>query len=324
MDAPLLKLDNIAVSFISKQRTLTPVTGVTMEVPPGKCVGVVGESGCGKSITAMSIMGLLPRNAAVTGGGIFFKGQNLLTKSTEERRRLRGSEISMIFQEPMTALNPIMPVGNQILENLLTHSTMGRREATDKVYQILGSVGISDAKLRYHAYPFQLSGGLRQRIMIAIAMICKPALLIADEPTTALDVTIEAQILHLMRELQKTMGSSILMITHNFGVVAEICEIVYVMYAGQVIEYADVFELLKNPRHPYTKGLIRSLPSVTSTERLYTIRGTVPALDEMPQGCRFHPRCENATPDCRDSAPELTDTGTGHGVRCHCCAGGGK
>jgi oligopeptide/dipeptide ABC transporter ATP-binding protein len=289
----------------------------------------VGESGCGKSLTAMSIMGLLPKNADVTSGSIHFQDknnvrQNLLAKAKRERRAFRGSQISMIFQEPMTALNPILTVGTQIRENLITHSNVGPEEARQKVLEILTTVGISDAEMRYKAYPFQLSGGLRQRIMIAMAMSCKPALLVADEPTTALDVTIEAQILHLMREMQKYTGSAILMITHNFGVVAELCEIVYVMYAGQVIESADVYELFRNPSHPYTRCLLRALPDThsDSSERLYNIEGTVPALDAMPQGCRFHPRCPDARPECVASPPALTETTPGHFVRCAYSQGG--
>ena len=316
-EKPLLRIENLAVGLNTRDGTVFPVEGVDIAVPEGKVVGIVGESGCGKSMTAMSVMGLLPKKAHIARGEILFRGESLTEKSAEQRRRIYGNEISMIFQEPMTSLNPIVPVGRQILESICVHQAIPRAQAKEKVLEMLRQVGISEAERRFHEYPFQLSGGLRQRIMIAMAMVGAPGLLIADEPTTALDVTIEAQILRLIRQLQRTFGTAVLLITHNFGVVAEICDTVYVMYAGKIIESADVYELFRNPLHPYTQGLMRAQPNLSGKERLYNIAGTVPRLSDMPQGCRFHPRCRYACDRCRAAQePPLAEVSQGHRVRC--------
>ena len=317
-EQPLLRLDDLHTSFFTKQGVVRAVDGVSIDIPAGKTVGLVGESGCGKSMTAMSIMGLVSRPGKITGGSILFHGEDLLQLSPRARRQMCGDKISIIFQEPMTSLNPVMTVGSQVREAILTHRRdISKAQAREQVLDLFRQVGIPDPERRYASYPHQLSGGLRQRVMIAMAMACSPDLLIADEPTTALDVTIEAQILHLMRKLQRDHGTSILMITHNLGVVAEICDYVYVMYAGKVVEFAEVHELFRRPSHPYTQGLIRSLPSLEAPQgRLYNIKGMVPDLLHLPEGCRFAPRCERVCPRCHGEVPPLYDIGGGHLVRC--------
>ena len=284
------------------------------------CMGILGASGCGKSMTAMSIVRLLSYPGKIVEGEILLEGQDLAQASEKRMREIRGNDISVIFQEPMTSLNPVLTVGKQVREAVLLHQKVSKKEARERVIEMFRQVGIPEPEERYRSYPHQLSGGLRQRVMIAMAMICNPKLLLADEPTTALDVTIEAQILHLMKQLQEKRGTAILLITHNLGVVAEICDYVYVMYAGKVVEQADVFTLFREPLHPYTSGLIRSIPKVHEQEgggqRLYTIKGMVPNLLHMPEGCAFCPRCEHATERCRLEKPELYDRGDGHRVRC--------
>lgn len=312
----LLHIENLKTVIHSKDGELVPVAGVDIDIPAGKTVGIVGESGCGKSMTAMSIMGLLPNNTHIAEGKIMLGNMDLTQLSQKELRKITGDKISIIFQEPMTSLNPVIQVGKQVQEAILLHEKISKEEAKRRVIDIFKQVGIPEAERRYHSYPHQLSGGLRQRVMIGMAMVCNPDLLIADEPTTALDVTIEAQILHLMRQLQKEKGTSILMITHNLGVVAEICDIVSVMYAGKIVETADVYEIFKNPMHPYSRGLMAALPKMDSNERLESIEGMVPSLKDMPKGCRFAPRCPMATERCRQSEPELLDCGNGHKVRC--------
>lgn len=314
----LLEVKNLHTWFYTKAGVVKAVDGVDISIPAGKTIGLVGESGCGKSMTAMSIMGLIAKPGKVVEGEILFHGENLLDLKAKDYRQLCGNRISIIFQEPMTSLNPVETVGKQVREAILIHDkSIGKEEAKKRVIELFGQVGIPDPARRFYNYPHQLSGGLRQRVMIAMAMACSPDLLIADEPTTALDVTIEAQILHLMRDLQKKQGTSILMITHNLGVVAEICDYVYVMYAGQVVEYAEVHELFRNPRHPYTRGLIQSLPGMQSgKERLYNIKGMVPDLLRLPEGCRFAPRCDYACEGCMEQGAELCDCGNGHLVRC--------
>ena len=318
----LLRIEDLKTVIHSRRGDLVPVDGVSIEIPAGKTVGLVGESGCGKSMTAMSIMGLLPHNAYVAEGSICMGDLDLTKLSGKELRKVTGDRISIIFQEPMTSLNPVIQVGKQVQEAILLHQKISREEAKQRVIEVFRQVGIPEPERRYRAYPHQLSGGLRQRVMIGMAMVCNPDLLIADEPTTALDVTIEAQILHLMRQLQSQNGTSILMITHNLGVVAELCDMVYVMYAGKVVEYAEVHELFKNPVHPYTKGLLGALPKIDSTQRLNNIGGMVPSLTEMPEGCRFAPRCEHACERCESCEPELVDVGGGHLVRCFECGKG--
>ena len=315
----ILEIKDLRVSFASdgiKERAVA-VNGVDLSVPARQTVGLVGESGCGKSVTSLSVMGLLAGNGRVDGGEALFEGQDLLRLPDKAMRQIRGNRISMIFQEPMTSLNPVMTVGKQVTEALRLHSGMDAKAAKARAIEIFDRVGIPEPDRRFGNYPHQLSGGLRQRVMIGMAMVLKPALLIADEPTTALDVSIEAQILRLMRDLQRESGMSILMITHNLGVVAEICDLVYVMYAGEVMEQADVYTLFKSCAHPYTRGLMASLPRMTPKgQRLYNIKGTVPNLRAMPAGCRFSPRCEFAGERCQGEKPPLTDLGGGHLCRC--------
>ncbi|MGN0664697.1 MAG: ABC transporter ATP-binding protein [Negativibacillus sp.] len=320
----LLHIENLTTVIKSRGDRLVPVDGVDIEIPQGKTVGIVGESGCGKSMTAMSIMGLLPSTASIESGKIMLRDLDLTKLSPKELRKITGDKISIIFQEPMTSLNPVIPVGKQVREAILLHENVSKEEAKRRVNDIFRQVGIPEPERRYHAYPHQLSGGLRQRVMIGMAMVCNPDLLIADEPTTALDVTIEAQILHLMRQLQAKKGTSILMITHNLGVVAELCDKVYVMYAGKVIETADVYELFRNPMHPYSRGLLGALPKLDSNQRLDSIEGMVPSLKDMPKGCRFAPRCPRASERCRTEEPPLTAVGDGHQVRCFTPCGKGE
>ena len=312
----LLRIDQLKTVISSKDGKLVPVDGVSIQIPKGKTVGIVGESGCGKSMTAMSVMGLLPKNIHIEEGNIFLGETDLTRLSPKELRKITGGQISIIFQEPMTSLNPVIQVGKQVREAILLHEKISKEEAKQRVIDIFRQVGIPEPEKRYHSYPHQLSGGLRQRVMIGMAMVCSPDLLIADEPTTALDVTIEAQILHLMRQLQKDKGTSILMITHNLGVVAEICDLVYVMYAGKVVESANVYEIFKNPMHPYSKGLMNALPKMDSSQRLESIDGMVPSLKNMPEGCRFAPRCPRAAKRCFAEEPPLVEMGSGHQVRC--------
>ena len=315
----ILEIRGLVASFASdgrKDRAIA-VNGVDIDIPRGGAVGLVGESGCGKSVTSLSVMGLLAENGRVDAGSAMFAGQDLLKLKDRELRKIRGNRISMIFQEPMTSLNPVMTVGRQVAEALRLHAGLDKRAAREKTIEILGKVGIPEPERRYGSYPHQLSGGLRQRVMIGMAMVMQPDLLIADEPTTALDVSIEAQILRLMRDLRRESGTSILMITHNLGVVAELCDEVYVMYAGEVVERADVYTLFSACAHPYTRGLMASLPRMTPKgQRLYNIRGTVPNLRAMPAGCRFSPRCEFAQERCRREKPALMDIGGGHQCRC--------
>lgn len=312
----LLHIENLKTVISSKDGKLVPVDGVDITIPKGKTVGIVGESGCGKSMTAMSVMGLLPNTTHIEEGKILFQDMDLAKLNPKELRKITGDKISIIFQEPMTSLNPVIQVGKQVREAILLHEKVSKEEAKQRVIEIFRQVGIPEPERRYNAYPHQLSGGLRQRVMIGMAMVCNPDLLIADEPTTALDVTIEAQILHLMRQLQKDKGTSIMMITHNLGVVAEICDQVYVMYAGKVVESAEVHELFQNPKHPYTQGLLGALPKMDSRQRLNSIDGMVPTLKDMPTGCRFAPRCPMATQKCREEQPALVDVTAEHQVRC--------
>lgn len=316
----VLEIKNLKTYFFTRRGVVPAVDGVDMRIGKGQVIGVVGESGCGKSMTAMSIVRLLSYPGKIVEGEILLEGQDLAQASEKRMREIRGNDISVIFQEPMTSLNPVLTVGKQVREAVLLHQKVFKKEARERVIEMFRQVGIPEPEERYRSYPHQLSGGLRQRVMIAMAMICNPKLLLADEPTTALDVTIEAQILHLMKQLQEKRGTAILLITHNLGVVAEICDYVYVMYAGKVVEQADVFTLFREPLHPYTSGLIRSIPKVHEQEgggqRLYTIKGMVPNLLHMPEGCAFCPRCEHATERCRLEKPELYDRGDGHRVRC--------
>ena len=309
-------------SYLFTEKGVAPaVDGLDLDIPKGKIIGLVGESGCGKSMTAKSIMGLLKYPGRVAGGSIRFEDQDLTRLSDKELRKICGNDISMIFQEPMTSLNPVLKVGRQVRETLLVHNpTMSKAEAKQRVVEMFQRVGIPEAEKRYDCYPHELSGGLRQRVMIAMAMVCKPKLLIADEPTTALDVTIEAQILRLMKELRDETGMSVLIITHNMGVVAEICDYVYVMYAGKIMEQAETFELFDHTMHPYTKGLLDSIPRIgQNAERLHTIPGVVPNLLHLSQGCPFSNRCEYATDQCRTEKAQLHPVAPDHQVRCFRC-----
>lgn len=312
-----LQISNLKSQFFTSKGAVPAVDGVSLDVPPGKIIGIVGESGCGKSMTAMSIMGLLRHPGKVVGGSILLEGRDITHLSQKEYAQIRGNELSMIFQEPMTSLNPVYQVGRQVREAILLHQKVDKATAKQRVIDIFREVGIPEPEKRYNSYPHQLSGGLRQRVMIGMAMVCKPKVMIADEPTTALDVTIEAQILRLMKRLRDEQGTSIILITHNMGVVAEVCDYVYVMYAGQVMEQAETFELFGNTSHPYTKGLLRSIPKLyTKEERLYTIEGVVPNLLRLPAGCSFCNRCEEAVEGCDEGRPELYETLPGHKVRC--------
>ena len=317
----VLEIRGLNSYFFTEKGVAPAVDGLDLDIPKGKIIGLVGESGCGKSMTAKSIMGLLKYPGRVAGGSLRFEDQDLTRLSDKELRKICGNDISMIFQEPMTSLNPVLKVGRQVRETLLVHNpAMSKAEAKQRVVEMFQRVGIPEAEKRYDCYPHELSGGLRQRVMIAMAMVCKPKLLIADEPTTALDVTIEAQILRLMKELRDETGMSVLIITHNMGVVAEICDYVYVMYAGKIMEQAETFELFDHTMHPYTRGLLDSIPRIgQNAERLHTIPGVVPNLLHLPQGCPFSNRCEYATDHCRTEKAQLHPVAPDHQVRCFRC-----
>ncbi|MCG8480217.1 MAG: ABC transporter ATP-binding protein [Spirochaetales bacterium] len=315
---PVLAVDSLRTQFFSDDRAITAVDSVSFSVRRGETLGIVGESGCGKSATSLSIMRLLPEHSGrVTGGRIMLGETDLLTLSEEEMRAVRGNRISMIFQEPMTSLNPVYSIGDQIEEAIYSHEDVSRKEARDRSIELLRIVGIPDPERRHAAYPFQMSGGMRQRVMIAIAMACNPDVLIADEPTTALDVTIQAQILELMQRTQEEFGTAILFITHDLGVIAEVADRVAVMYAGQIVETGGVEEIFYAPKHPYTQGLLKSIPSVDrSEESLEAIAGAVPSPARLPEGCRFRPRCPHARGVCRAEEPILIAVEEGHAARC--------
>ena len=314
----LLDVKDLRVYFDIEDGELKAVDGVSFAIERGKTLGLVGESGCGKSVTAFSILKLLASPPArYAGGEILFQGENLLAKSEKELRRVRGNSISMIFQEPMSSLNPIMTAGNQITEAILEHQQKTKAEARDLALEMLRRVHIPAPERIFTEYPHQLSGGMKQRVMIAMALACQPELLIADEPTTALDVTIQAQILALLEELQSEFRMSVLLITHDLGVVAETCDTVAVMYAGKIVEYAPVVELFEHPRHPYTQGLFRSLPSLTETrEALAAIPGSVPSPLDFPSGCRFRNRCPMVQEICKEEPP-LREIRASHLSACH-------
>lgn len=319
----ILQLDRLCTSFFTENSEVRAVNDVSLAVPRGKIVGIVGESGCGKSMTARSILRLIQYPGKITGGSVRLAGRELTALSEREMAEIRGAEISMIFQEPMTSLNPVMQVGRQITEAVRLHCGVSRRAAKEQAVRMLSEVGISEPEKRFHCYPHELSGGLRQRVMIAMAMICRPKLLIADEPTTALDVTVEAQILRLLRRLRDEQGTSVLLISHNLGVIAQLCDTVYVMYAGQIVESADTFSLFDHPQHPYTRGLLRAVAALDAGgDRLDTISGAVPNLLRLPAGCSFAPRCELCTERCRTTPPVLRLSADGSAVRCHLAEGG--
>ena len=317
MEKNTLTVRGLRTQFHTPKGLLPAADGVNITVGRGKIVGLVGESGCGKSVTALSVMGLVRAPGEITEGQILLGDRDLRSLSPKDLQKLRGDRMAMIFQDPMTSLNPVYTVGRQVSEALRLHKKINKAQAREKTIDLFRQVGIPDPEGRFDAYPRELSGGLRQRVMIAMAMACEPELLIADEPTTALDVTIQAQILGLMESLRRDHGTSILLITHNMGVVAQLCDYVYVMYAGQVVEQAETFELFRNPRHPYTLGLLKAIPSLEGEEdRLYNIRGSVPDLAALPKGCRFCPRCDCARAGCETEPPVLTEISPGHMVRC--------
>ena len=317
----ILEIKNLHTYFYTDSGVIKSVDGVDIELREGTTLGIVGESGSGKSVTALSVMGLLMGTTGqVAEGEILFEGRDLTKLDDEERRKMRGEKISMIFQEPMTSLNPVMKIGDQITECILMHNNISKQEAWDKAVEMLKLTGVPRVERMMKEYPFQLSGGQRQRVMIAMALVCKPKILIADEPTTALDVTIQAQILDLMENLKQKTGTSILFITHDLGVVAEVCDDVVVMYSGRVVEKGDVRSIFASPSHPYTRGLLASIPKLGEcAEELESIPGNVPNPKYMPQGCKFAPRCSCAFDKCREEEPGFYDVGEGHMSRCWLC-----
>ena len=327
---PLLQVEGLVTSFRTPRGQVRAVDGVSLSVARGQTVCIAGESGCGKSVTALSVMGLLPDSARVDGGAIRFHGVDLLALPPAERRGLRGRSMAMIFQEPMTALNPVLTIGHQIAEVFAIHGTAGRREAREKVLALLRQVKIPGPEQRYDAWPHQLSGGMKQRVMIAMALANRPELLIADEPTTALDVTIQAQVLHLLRELQRELGTGIVFVTHDLAVVAEIADRVVVMYGGRVVEQGGVIDVLERPAHPYTMGLLAARPRPGQTRhdghRLTVILGSVPSPLLRIEGCRYQARCPRVQARCREEAPALAPVALGaadgHAAACHFPEGG--
>ena len=318
MGKTLVEFKNLETHFHTGEGIVKAVNNVSFKIKEGETVCVVGESGCGKSVTAMSLMRLIPSPPGkIVGGEILFEGKDVLKFTEQELMDMRGNDISVIFQEPMTSLNPVFKIGDQICEAIILHQHLSKEEAEKKAIEVLKIIGIARAEEIMKSYPHELSGGMRQRIMIAMAVCCNPKLLIADEPTTALDVTIQAQILDLMRDIKEKLNTSILLITHDLGVVAEMADYVVVMYAGKVIEEAPVLELFKNPLHPYTQGLLKSKPSVNGNEtRLYSIPGQVPNPVGMPDNCYFNERCDTCMEKCKDVQPTLVDVGNRHKVSC--------
>jgi oligopeptide/dipeptide ABC transporter ATP-binding protein len=314
----IISVENLKTYFYTEDGTVPAIDGVSFEVKRGETLAIVGESGSGKSVTSLSIMRLIPQPPGkIVNGDIKFNGDSLLIKSEKEMRSIRGNRISMIFQEPMTSLNPVYKIGDQISESIIIHQKKTKKEALAEAINLLNLVGIPEPERRINQYPHELSGGMRQRVMIAIALACQPELLIADEPTTALDVTIQNQILQLMKNLKKKINMSIMLITHDLGVVAEMADSVVVMYAGQVVEQGDVYTIFENPKHPYTEGLLKSMPSAEKrVGKLYAIEGVVPNPLNLPQGCRFAARCEYATTLCYNAMPEIQKVGNEEAVRC--------
>lgn len=326
----ILKVNDLKTYFKVGKKTVRAVNGVTFDVKRGKTLCIVGESGCGKSVSAHSVMQLLPVNGKIVDGSVEFMTKDpetgemrtirldQLPRSGKEMRQIRGKEIAMIFQDPMSSLNPVYTVGSQIMENLRNHEKISRKEGREKIIKLLAELGIPNPEIRYDQYPHEFSGGMKQRIMIAIAMICNPTMLIADEPTTALDVTIQAQILDLIRKMQREHGTSVILITHNMGIVAEIADEVAVMYMGRVVEFGTLKQIFTNPLHPYTKALMRSVPvlGMKKDEELATIEGSTPDASTVFNGCEFADRCEFATPECSKRFPVDTVMEDGHRVRC--------
>ncbi|MGM0834731.1 MAG: ABC transporter ATP-binding protein [Bacillota bacterium] len=319
MSEPVIEVKGLQTSFFIDDGEIPAVDSIDFYINEGEILGIVGESGCGKSVTSLSIMGLVPNPPGkITGGEILFNGENLVNASERRMRQIRGNDIAMIFQEPMTSLNPLFTISSQLTEAIRIHNKCSKKQAKDRAIEILKLVGLPRAEELINEYPHQLSGGMRQRVMIAMAMACDPKVLIADEPTTALDVTIQAQILKLMKKLNQDMNTAIMLITHDLGVVAEVCERVVVMYAGKIVEEGEVRTIFKDPKHPYTAGLIKSVPDMREKkERLYSIPGNVPKPGSVKTGCRFAERCEHAFERCWTETPELYKADVeGHRVRC--------
>ena len=317
MDGGLLSVKNLKTYFFTSMGTVKAVDGVSLEINKGEAVGLVGESGCGKSCTALSIMRLVPLPGKTIDGQVIYKDKELLSMSEKEMRQIRGKEIAMIFQDPFTFLNPLMKVGDQISENILIHQKISKSRLIGEIYDLLKRVRMPNPERVASFYPHELSGGMRQRVIAAMAIASNPALLIADEPTTALDVTIQRQILQLITQLKGELDLSLLLITHDLGIVAETCDMVYVMYAGKIVESADILTIFEKPKHPYTVGLINSALSIERYQKeLVGIGGAVPNLIDPPRGCRFHPRCEYTKPVCREEEPSMIERGERHWVSC--------
>ncbi len=320
--APLLEVEGLEVEFNTRRGAARVLNDIGFSLGPGQTLGIVGESGCGKSITALSIMRLVPiPPGRISAGSVRLKGEDLLQASEKRMREVRGKDISMIFQEPMTSLNPVYSIGDQIAETVRLHEGLGRRESFDRAVEMLKAVHIPAAERRVREFPHQMSGGMRQRVMIAMALACRPSVLIADEPTTALDVTVQAQVFDLLNEMQEKTGAAIILISHDMGAIAEMADRVMVMYAGRVVEEASVEEVLDNPRHPYTRGLISCVPHMEDSPppvraALTEIPGVVPSLTELGTGCSFAPRCAHATARCRRETPTVNSTGGNHRVAC--------
>lgn len=319
MEDLLLQVKDLKTYFYTDDGVVKAVDGIDFTIKKGETLGMVGESGCGKSVSALSILQLVQDPPGkIINGEIWFKGEDLLKKKSEKMRKIRGNDISMIFQEPMTSLNPVYTIGEQISEAIILHQKLNKEKALKKTIEMLKLVGIPSPEKKVHEYPHELSGGQRQRAMIAMALSCNPDLLIADEPTTALDVTIEAQILELIKKLKDEIGMAVLMITHDLGVIAEVSDYVVVVYAGKAVEYADVISIFKNPKHPYTIALQKSIPQLTDKpgRKLEVIKGNIPDPLALPYGCKFHPRCKFAIDLCKNKEPELEKIGDNHIVRC--------
>jgi len=319
MDDQLLQVKNLRTYFYTDDGVVKAVDGLDFAIKKGETLGMVGESGCGKSVSALSILQLIQTPPGkIVDGEILFKGKDLLKNNVDNIRKIRGNDISMIFQEPMTSLNPVYTIGNQISEAIVLHQTLNKAKAVKKTVEMLKLVGIPNPESKVHDYPHELSGGQRQRVMIAMALSCNPDLLIADEPTTALDVTIQAQILELLKKLKNEIGMAVLMITHDLGVIAEVSDNVVVVYAGKAVEHTDCLRIFKKPKHPYTIALMKSIPQLTDKpgKKLEVIKGSIPDPLELPSGCKFHPRCKYATDICTKEEPELENIGDNHLVRC--------
>ena len=319
MEEKILEVQDLSTSFKTERGWLKAIDGVSFDVYSKEMLGIVGESGCGKSVTSQSILRLYEeKNTTKYSGTVSFDGKNLFDLPEKEMQKIRGQEISMVFQDALSSLNPVFTVGNQIMESLRIHQDMGKKEAKEKAIDLLDQVGIPDPQRRFYQYPFELSGGMRQRVMIAVALACGPRILIADEPTTALDVTIQAQIMDLIVDMNRKLQMGVMLITHDLAVVAETCQRVIVMYLGQIVEEGSVEDIFDRPIHPYTRGLMASVPRLDTgrDERLYQIKGMVPLLSQIPEGCRFAPRCPYATEECSRKMPELKSFGNGQKARC--------